>query len=606
MTASHTAFSQSLQTALSMAQSGRLGEAEALLSRLLEQWPDQPDALQLMGLVKRGQGDQIAAIEFFQRSLAMNPAQPHVLNNLGNALLASARRDEAVAAYRRAIALNADYADARLNLGRLLLDDGHLDEARHVLEQATKLAPGSVKIWSAYGRALRALADYEQAVAAFEQALRIKPDHVPALHNLAVTHFVAGRAEQSLHLLDQCLARQPDLALAHYNRGHALYELGRTDEAIQSYELCIALAPDYREGHDTLNKLFWQHGMGDHYLKSYQTALQKVPQALDLWIDWADKLILAEQCGEAVAAVAGALDQGHDDARLSHVLGRALMGMGQYGKAQTALIDATDRPDAPLAAVLDLSRCCLLAKSYREAEQAAEKALRRAPLDQEALAWRALSWRFLGDAREPDLNDYERFIGVFDLPAPPGYASIEAFNERLAACLRDLHKAHQHPMEQTLRGGSQTMGSLFSRDYPEIQQARALFEAAIKDYIKALPDDPAHVFLNRKSRDFSFSGSWSVRLHRHGFHVNHVHAKGWISSCYYVELPPSTHQGDGQQGWIKFGESSLGLGGEDAIQRVIQPKPGRLVLFPSYVYHGTIPFDDEAERLTIAFDVVPD
>jgi hypothetical protein len=73
-----------------------------------------------------------------------------------------------------------------------------------------------------------------------------------------------------------------------------------------------------------------------------------------------------------------------------------------------------------------------------------------------------------------------------------------------------------------------------------------------------------------------------------------------------VELPPSTHQGDGQQGWIKFGESSLGLGGEDAIQRVIQPKPGRLVLFPSYVYHGTIPFDDEAERLTIAFDVVPD
>jgi predicted 2-oxoglutarate/Fe(II)-dependent dioxygenase YbiX len=36
--------------------------------------------------------------------------------------------------------------------------------------------------------------------------------------------------------------------------------------------------------------------------------------------------------------------------------------------------------------------------------------------------------------------------------------------------------------------------------------------------------------------------------------------------------------------------------------RTILPRPGQLVLFPSTMWHGTIPFES-GERLTIAFDV---
>jgi hypothetical protein len=38
---------------------------------------------------------------------------------------------------------------------------------------------------------------------------------------------------------------------------------------------------------------------------------------------------------------------------------------------------------------------------------------------------------------------------------------------------------------------------------------------------------------------------------------------------------------------------------------VIRPIRGRLALFPSYVWHGTVPFQDEQPRVTIAFDVSP-
>jgi len=41
------------------------------------------------------------------------------------------------------------------------------------------------------------------------------------------------------------------------------------------------------------------------------------------------------------------------------------------------------------------------------------------------------------------------------------------------------------------------------------------------------------------------------------------------------------------------------------VRRVVQPRVGRLVLFPSYMWHGTIPFHAPQHRTTIAFDAIP-
>lgn len=150
------------------------------------------------------------------------------------------------------------------------------------------------------------------------------------------------------------------------------------------------------------------------------------------------------------------------------------------------------------------------------------------------------------------------------------------------------------------------MGDLFDQPAPEIQAVKGMIEAAVRAYIAALPDDADHPFHRRKSPGFRFSGSWSVRLRTQGFHLNHLHSDGWISSCYYVGLPPAVARGDGQQGWIKFGETALALGEREQVARAIRPAVGKLVLFPSYFYHGTVPFADDAYRTTIAFDVVPD
>ena len=228
-----------------------------------------------------------------------------------------------------------------------------------------------------------------------------------------------------------------------------------------------------------------------------------------------------------------------------------------------------------------------------------------APLDQRTLAFRGLCWRLLGDSRAALINDYDRFVKHYKIPIPEGYRDIHAFNEALGRALRSLHQTRVHPLNQTLRGGTQTYGNLFAREIREVQEVRASIERCVQQYIDEMDDDSEHPFLGRKSERFRFAGSWSCRLGQQGFHTNHIHPGGWISSSYYVSLPGAVTESDSHAGWIKFGETNLELGALERIETIVQPEEGLLVLFPSYMFHGTVPFASDEIRTTVAFDIVP-
>ena len=191
------------------------------------------------------------------------------------------------------------------------------------------------------------------------------------------------------------------------------------------------------------------------------------------------------------------------------------------------------------------------------------------------------------------------FIRDFDLPLGAGDLAA------MAEVLRGLHVAREAPFDQTLKGGTQTEGALLARREPEIRQLKAALSDAVAEYIAGLPAaDPTHPLLAKPRDGFRYAGSWSVRLTGAGFHVNHVHTTGWLSSAFYVALPDEVADAAGKPGWLTFGEPPAELGLSIEPFHLIQPKPGRLALFPSTLWHGTRPFT-QGERLTVAFDVVP-
>jgi uncharacterized protein (TIGR02466 family) len=134
---------------------------------------------------------------------------------------------------------------------------------------------------------------------------------------------------------------------------------------------------------------------------------------------------------------------------------------------------------------------------------------------------------------------------------------------------------------------------------------KAKISQAIDRYIAELAQDKDHPFLGRRRAAWRFSDSWSSLLRQGGFHTNHLHPHGWISSAYYITLPEACTDASKRQGWLQFGQAGFEFGGANAAQHWVQPQPGRLVLFPSMFWHGTVPLEQDARRLTIAFDLLP-
>jgi hypothetical protein len=222
------------------------------------------------------------------------------------------------------------------------------------------------------------------------------------------------------------------------------------------------------------------------------------------------------------------------------------------------------------------------------------------PRSAELWAYAATAWRMVEDRREEWLTGQPGLVQVTDLKP-----SLPALDD-LAEFLRILHRARGEYLDQSVRGGTQTDGPLFSRIDPLVRQVRDVVVSAVDDYVRQLPPiDAKHPMLaRRRDRATRFSGSWSVRLRSGGKHSNHVHPQGWISSALYIALPARTSGEREDAGWFTIGDPDERLGIDIGPSRKIEPVPGRLVLFPSYLWHGTVPFR-EGERLTIAFDVRP-
>jgi tetratricopeptide (TPR) repeat protein len=378
-----------------------------------------------------------------------------------------------------------------------------------------------------------------------------------------------------------------------------LEEMGCPDEAARLLEALIGREPANNAAHEAYNNLLYRHGRDAEFLGSYDRA----PPAAALQTGKANFLLKTGRTEEAHALYAAVAARDLDN--LSAILGAAgaLSQLGRHDQALLGLDQALIRHPDSIALYRQSAATALEARDPQRAAAMAERTLTLAPLDQYGLALLGTAWRMLDDERGELLNGYDELIAVFDLKPPAGFSSMADFNGELAAWLNRIHPRTRAPLNQTLRGGSQTRGQLFGAGHELVESLKARIAEAMQSYIADAGTDALHPFRRRKAKGFRFTGSWSSRLGDQGFHVNHVHPEGWISSCYYVEVPEAVQNETRREGWIKFGEPSFAIGLSP--RRAIQPAAGRLVLFPSYVWHGTIPFHGASPRLTIAFDAVP-
>ncbi|HLJ52518.1 MAG TPA: putative 2OG-Fe(II) oxygenase, partial [Rhizomicrobium sp.] len=331
----------------------------------------------------------------------------------------------------------------------------------------------------------------------------------------------------------------------------------------------------------------------------------RVGERPDLLLSEAELRMRFKDAATAESLLHRALDQAPERADIANALGRSLVLQDRFEESLAFYRRAIEAEPGAVRHRQELGVALLKSSQPHDAAQILEQALKVAPHEQITLGYLALALREMGDSRYGELVPIERFVRSMEIAPPAGFADVASFNRALSEELEALHTRRAAPLNQTLLNGTQTPGSLFANHAKALDLIRRQIDDAIGAYISDLPDDPSHPFLSRKNREFSLSGSWSCRLRSSGYHSNHLHNEGWISSAYYVALPDEVADAAGGQGALKFGESKFALGESDRPEQVVRPQVGKLVLFPSYFWHGTVPFVSQAARLTIAFDVVP-
>lgn len=592
-----------LQRAYGLFQAGQLAGAEGLCRGVLSEMPDSVDAQHLLALIKARQGQLADAEALMRRTIALQPGRAEFRLNLGNLLRRAGRQAEAAEEYGAALQVDPGFRAARLALLRLQAQSGQASTAEAHARELLRQNSRDAEAWSGLGAALRAQARLAEAESAYRRALALRPDYAIARHNLGALLSQLHRAEEALTELDRA-ARQgalsPELC---FNRARALIELGRFDEAEAALLGALQRDGSYLDAHVTLARLRFVRG-DPSFARELEAAVARDGRRIQFALALAQLLRGAGRLEQAEALLREALRVNGAAPGLQLELVAMLQ---EAHRVEEALAVIDDSPALMMGGHSALSCCVSVLLSGGRAAQALpfiEAVLARDPSDQLFLAYLASATRQLGDERYGLLYDYDNLVKVYDLSPPHGWGSLEAFHGELARVLAERHSLQAHPLDQSLRHGTQTVRSLLHDPVPQLRAFLEHLVEPIAAYQAALGRQPGHPMRVRNTAPARLTGCWSVRLGAGGFHVNHVHPHGWLSSVYYVSVPSESADASRRVGWLKLGEPRFAMPGAEP-ERFIPPMPGRLVLFPSYMWHGTTAIQGEEPRLTIAFDAVP-
>jgi tetratricopeptide (TPR) repeat protein len=591
--------------ARALEEDGLVEQAEALYRQLLSAHPAHPILLARLALVLKSRGAFGEAERLLRRAIMGSPNEAALHNNLGNVLRNLDRFPDARLCYSKAIALDPSYGEAQYNLGVVLEDMDLPDEAlaayRRAVELQTDYAAARVRI----AAVLRSLDKLSEALAELDAVLSLQPDSFEARYYRGLTLARLERFDDAAGDLEHAVALKPDshdalLALANNLKG-----AGRHDEALTALWRVVELQPMQAEVHDDLNRLAWMAGRKDMFLKSFAYVRERHGDDPALLFSEAQLRVQRNDANGAEPLLRRALEIAPEHGATNALLGRMLARRGRFDESFAAFAMAARVEPNVTAYRNEFGYALMQGREHTQALAQFETARGINAADQLALAGICLAYRALGDSRYHELVNVDQFVRSYPLRLPRGYADVRAYNDALAEELAKLHTTTSEPLDQTLRGGTQTGGLLFARKSKMIEEIRDAIAEAVADYVAAMPAHADHPLLSRKEEEFGFTHSWSCKLRSSGFHTNHVHPMGWISSAYYVSVPDALEDEIARPGWLTFGQSHLDLGGDDRPEHFVQPAVGRLVLFPSYFWHGTVPFESPSDRLTIAFDVVP-
>jgi len=517
------------------------------------------------------QGKSREAYDFCREILCAEPQNVAALNLAGIVTFQLGETDQAISILRKVLALDPLHAAAGTNLGTALRARGNHGEAERVFRRVIEIDRSDPESHFNLGRTLQGLGRLAEAKVIYQHCLTLHPDHSRALLRLGNIAVSQGRYADAQTAYESSLNADPLNAWAHYNLGAVFQEQNELEAA----ERC------------------------------FREALSCNPNFVEAWYSLGVVLLLAEQPGDAISAYLKALDQDPTHVGAQMNIGNALQELGSLKDAEVAYRKAIAMAPNYEKPCLNLADLMLEKGDPRAAVELCEQFLAGNPGNTPILALLVLALAEAGDENSLHrIVDPDQLILPQGIESPVGYQSLDVFNDSLARHILNHPSLTYEPAAHATRHGYHT-GELLDEAKGPIADFEKLIHAGIETYRRSLPADPSHPFPARPIKDIDLR-LWAVVMESQGQQDTHIHPAAWFSGVYYVNVPDAIRADDpAHGGWIEFGRPGpeFHVSFEPKVE-LICPQEGLMVLFPSYFYHRTIPFESSEQRISMAFDVV--
>ena len=401
-----------LDQAIALQQKGELAEAAAFYQQILDQIPDHPDALHLLGVIANQRGHFTEATEWITRAIRQKADSPIYYCNLARAFNALEQHASAAEACQRALQIDPRFAPAHLHLGNAFHGAGRLEDAVEAYRRCTLLDPKHAGAYYNMGNALCDADRVQEGIAAYQRALERKPDDVDALYNLANRLREHSAAMEAIPYYRRALALAPRRVDAWNNLALAYRAVNDNDAALDCYRKIVEVDPGNVRAHNDMSELFELAGRLDEARTHVQTARKFAPASYRARVNEARLLARGGARDQALDLVRALLQESAADDEAffqgeveykEHARVSALKLLG-------ALQERRGEYDASFASVVEANRAALALPENRRLQPAAEAVMEQLERLPEQLAGgRMNQWTATG--RVDDLPDPVFLVG---------------------------------------------------------------------------------------------------------------------------------------------------------------------------------------------------
>ena len=377
---------------------------------------------------------------------------------------------------------------------------------------------------------------------------------------LALSHKNLGNLDKAISLYVGLLRQNPNNSVLLSNLGNIYKSVGRLQDALGCYKKAVDKDPKLTNAVEALGICYMDLGDFENALSSFEQATELEPDNQSARYNLANMYRKMDRYEEAVEQFE--LTDYHN-AKSHQLEGIYLLGKEELFKEKCHRLESMGKLDPLIGCVI----------SHAEI-------------------------RYDTPLKNPFCSNSLDYIVRTKVSAEDGLTQ-DLIDKIIAHHKGNLN---DYKSQALLKNGKQSSGNLFLLEHDFIRTLEKILINKVEDYRQQFLTHEQGFIKKWPNKYFLYG--WLVSITSGGNLNAHIHKEGWLSGSLYFNVPTKADSQDGSIGFSLHG-ANYPNNDKNYPGKVVEVEKRDLCIFPSSVFHYTIPFESDQERISFAFDVMP-